>query len=152
MVWFLIAFSLAGADLLIKHLINRKKDDFQPKEVFGGFATVTRFKNKGAMLGFLKNKGRLLLAVTLICIGFLAGILTAVCGQKGNPLLKSGLTLLIGGAASNAYERFTKGEVTDYIRFNAGPEKFKKIIFNIGDFFIFAGSVLTVIGAVFKKS
>lgn len=152
MFWFLTAAALTGTDLLVKFLISKKKERLAQTKILGGFVTLTIFKNKGAMLGFLKNSARLLLAVTLTAIGFLAGILTVFCGKRGNLLLKTGLSLLIGGAAGNAYERYTKGEVTDYVQFNFGPEKFRKIVFNIGDFFIFAGAVFTVIGAAVKKS
>ena len=148
MLWFLTAAGLCGADLFIKYRVEKKRLKLSVK-ILAGKVTLTQFKNPGAMLGFLKNNVRFLLAFTMICLGFIAGLLTAVCGRRGNILLKAGLTLLLGGAGSNAYDRLIKGTVTDYIRFNAGPKKFQNIIFNLGDFFIFAGFLFSLAGALF---
>ena len=177
MIWFLLAALLLCADLGIKYRINRhgasavfpkgKSDtDASPKSsgntqtkksadkdqtILGGYVTITKSHNPGAMLGLFKKWPKQLLAVSLILLGLIGGLLVAASGKKGNILLKTGLTLLLGGAASNVCERYAKGSVTDYIRFNFGPEKFRKIVFNIGDFLIFAGAVLTAVGSCFKR-
>lgn len=177
MIWFLLAALLLCADLGIKYRINRhgasavfpkgKSDtDASPKSsgntqtkksadkdqtILGGYVTITKSHNPGAMLGLFKKWPKQLLAVSLILLGMIGGLLVAASGKKGNILLKTGLALLLGGAASNVCERYAKGSVTDYFRFNFGPEKFRKIVFNIGDFLIFAGAVLTAVGSCFKR-
>ncbi len=50
------------------------------------------------------------------------------------------LALLLGGALSNLTDRIVQGEVTDYFSFRFGSEKFKNLVFNVGDFAIFAGA------------
>ena len=37
--------------------------------------------------------------------------------------------------------------VTDYIRFDFGPERLRQIVFNLGDFAIMIGALLTVLGS-----
>lgn len=150
MFYFISAAILCASDLIVKKYIKQKNTDAL-YESRRGLITITYLKNKGAMLGFLKNKSRLLLGITMTVIGFLFGILTMLTRKKENKLLKAGLSLILGGAAGNAYERLKDGEVTDYIRFNAGPKKFRNIVFNIGDFFIFGGCALTIIEALKKR-
>lgn len=149
MFYFISAAALCTIDLIAKKYIQ-KKNAAAAYLHNHGIVKIIYFKNKGAMLGFLKNSGRLLLGITMTVIGFLMGILAVLTRQKGQNLLKTGLSLILGGALSNAYERIKDGEVTDYISFNAGPKKFRNIVFNIGDFSIFGGCALTVIHA-FKK-
>ena len=179
MIWFLLAALLLCADLGIKYRINRHgasavfskvgtafgtspkseknsqsaSGDTSVKDptILGGYVTITKSHNSGAMLGLFKKWPKQLLAVSLVLLGMIGGMLVAASGKRGNILLKTGLTLLLGGAASNVCERYAKGSVTDYVRFNFGPEKFRKIVFNIGDFFIFAGAVLTAVGSCFRK-
>ena len=55
--------------------------------------------------------------------------------------------MLAGGGLSNLYDRYTKHHVVDYVRFQTGPKWFRRIIFNVSDFFIFIGAVLAVIGS-----
>ena len=49
----------------------------------------------------------------MVSVGIIAGMLLAASGKKGNGVLKVGLTLLLGGAASNVFERALCGKVTD---------------------------------------
>ena len=57
------------------------------------------------------------------------------------------IAMLAGGGLSNLYDRYTKHHVVDYVRFQTGPKWFRRIIFNVSDFFIFIGAVLAVIGS-----
>jgi signal peptidase II len=61
--------------------------------------------------------------------------------QKGKKLLKLGAAFMLGGAASNVYDRVKRGFVVDYFSFSF----FNKVVFNISDFFIFIGSIIVAI-------
>ena len=61
------------------------------------------------------------------------GIFTRLMG-------KLGASFLLGGAASNLYDRLNRGYVVDY--FSIRCKYLEKVVFNLGDFFIFAGSAL----------
>lgn len=65
-------------------------------------------------------------------------------GKAGKGLLKWGLTLLLGGAYSNTYDRLVRKYVVDYVSFRV-PGRLKKVIFNIGDFCIMIGALLCVL-------
>ena len=148
MLWILLAISVCAADLGMKHYIDTHKEENCHEPVAGGHIIITRFHNPGAMLGWMKKKPKLLMGITVIGIGVLAGGLMGSLYKKRSPLIKLGLALLLGGAASNAYDRILKKEVTDYFRISIGSKRLERIIFNIGDMAIFLGGVLTILGEI----
>lgn len=146
MLWILLAAGVCLTDLYIKRYIDAHKKENCHEPVAGGRIIITRFHNPGAMLGWLQKKPRLLLGVTLFGVGVLtAGLFGALRSHR--PLLvKAGLALLVGGAASNAYDRIVKHQVTDYFRISIGSKKLERIIFNLGDMAIFLGALLALLG------
>ncbi len=136
---------------VIKKWIREHKELNSRQPVAGGKIIITKYYNTGAMLGFLKDKAKFLSGATLLALGIIIGLLLSVLGRRGNYVMKLGLSLLLGGAASNAFERAAYGKVTDYFRISIGSKKLEKIIFNIGDFCIFAGSALAAVGQPAKK-
>ena len=78
----------------------------------------------------------------------LAGILLWLLPKKGQLLEKTALTFAIGGALSNLYDRMVRGYVIDY--FSIQWKKLKKVVFNLGDLFIFAGAALLLISEVIQ--
>ena len=146
MVWILIAAGICLADLSIKHYIDENKKENCHEPVLGGHIIITRYHNPGAMLGWLKDKPRMLLGITLFALGVLTAGLMGALRKGRSPFIKLGLTLILGGAASNAYDRIMNHQVTDYFRISMGSKKLERIIFNLGDMAIFAGSLLAVLG------
>ena len=62
---------------------------------------------------------------------------------EGSAGQKLGLSIVLAGAASNLYDRFKRGYVVDY--FSIRVKGLEKVIFNLGDMFVFFGSLLFVI-------
>lgn len=50
---------------------------------------------------------------------------------------------MLAGAFSNLYDRLAKNYVVDY--FSIEWKRLKDVIFNLGDFFVFAGSLIYVL-------
>lgn len=150
MIWFLVAAAVAVADLLIKRWVDQKKEEKSSESFLNGKVILTKYYNDGAILGVLKDKVKILSGLTLVMVGIIIGFLLSITGKKGNVLLKTGLSLILGGAASNTYERLTKGHVTDYIRINIGPKKLSKVVFNMGDFCILVGCIFSIIGGFLR--
>ena len=94
----------------------------------------------------MADNPELLKGMTIFGVGSLAGAWMMVAGKRGHSLQKLGLSMMLGGAGSNAYERLKYGKVTDYIRFNVGTEKFRNVIYNVGDLAVFAGTLLLLLG------
>ena len=57
---------------------------------------------------------------------------------------KLALTLTLAGGVSNLYDRMKRGYVVDYFSFQW--KALKKVVFNLGDLFIFAGAFLMAAG------
>lgn len=152
MIWFLVAACICGGDLWIKKWIRDHKDLNSSQAVAGGHIVITKYFNDGAMLGTLRRHTRLLAGITVFLLGLVCGLLMAVVGRRGYGMMKLGLTLILGGAASNAAERLTCGRVTDYFRISIGCRRLERVIFNIGDFCIFAGAALAMAAGLFEKN
>ena len=63
---------------------------------------------------------------------------------RGRILEKLALTLTLAGGVSNLYDRMKRGYVVDYFSFQW--KALKKVVFNLGDLFIFAGAFLMAAG------
>ena len=143
MFWFLLAVGLCAVELGIKAWVERSIGENEEKPVLNGKVTVTKKYNDGLIMGSLKKKPRMILGMTLLALGFLLGIFYLATARKGNFLLKLGVTVALGGAMSNAYERLKNGKVTDYFRINLLKKiGLPKIVFNIADHMIFFGCLV----------
>lgn len=147
MIYFAIAAAIFIGELLLKNHIEKHKIMEDEKKILGGKIITTRYHNYGAFLNFMEKNKKLLLFVSGILMGMLGTFMLIIVPQKGKKLLKVGLSFLLGGAASNVYDRFTRGYVVDYFSFSF----LKKVIFNISDFFVFVGGLLTAIWMAFHE-
>lgn len=86
---------------------------------------------------------------------FMGMVLTAyyvwILPKKRRSIQKYGLSLLLGGAWSNIYDRFVRGYVVDYIGFRSKCRKVSDMTYNLGDFFIFAGSALMAVSSLIRR-
>lgn len=147
----MLYLSLAGiifvADLFIKNYIEKNKKMNEEEEILGGNITLTRYHNKGAMLNFMEKNTKLVVFISGFLLGGLLLLFGLMIPKKGNKVLKFGLAILVGGAASNVYDRVKRGYVVDYFSF----KWLKNVVFNIADVFIIVGSILIGICMLFRK-
>ena len=132
--------TLALTDLAVKKEIEARPDEEFPKTVkeSGGLIRLYKNHNPGFSFGFMKEYPKLVEMVPVCMLSAVAGAWAYVIGKKGRVLEKTALTLVLAGGASNLYDR--RGYVVDY--FSIQWKKLKKVVFNLGDIFIFAGSAL----------
>lgn len=137
--------ALFGADQLLKKKAEGMERGRIRKLPLG--VRFTRSFNRGAAMNLGQETPELVAASSLLVLGAAeAALLIRLLGGKKD-LCTAGLTLMVGGAASNVYDRFVKGGVTDYIRFATGFKKLDETVFNLGDFAIFAGALMTGAGS-----
>ena len=150
MQYLAVTAGIFGLDLGIKNYIEKNVPMERTKKKAGGFLIIRKHHNRGAFLnmGQQRQKAVMCLSVLLTLVLTAFFVLTLGCAGKG--FLKWGLTLLLGGAYSNTYDRLCRKYVVDYVSFNV-PCGLKKVIFNIGDFCIIAGSLLVLISS-FKEN
>ena len=134
-----IIAALSSLDLGIKWLIEQEKPEEFPKP-------LPHAKEKPAVpesqrrfpFGFLEQHAELVRMLPLAVISGLAGFLAAILPQKGKTVQKFGIAVILGGAVSNLYDRMIRHYVVDYFSIQCG--KLKKVVFNLGDIFVFLGS------------
>lgn len=145
MIYIIGAAAIFILDYFIKGNADKKRKIGEEQEVLGGKVILTKYHNKGAALNFLAKRPGILTLIHTGLWGFLAGIFAVLFGKKENPGLLAGLALMLGGGASNLFDRINRGHVIDYVSFGVKWKKFRNIVFNVSDFFIFLGAALAVI-------
>lgn len=145
MQYLAVLLGIFGLELKIKNKIEETKKEGQTEERWGGFLLIRKHHNKGAFLNTGQHRPKLITAVSILLTAVLSVFYIVTLGTAGKGLLKWGLTLLLGGAYSNTYDRLARKYVVDYVSFDL-PFGLKKIIFNIGDFCIMIGALVTAIG------
>lgn len=143
-----VIFTILGFDQGVKNYIEKNIDEGGVREKPGRFLIIKKHHNKGAFLNFGQQKRRIVAALSVLMTIVLTMIFILTLGNAGKGTLKWGLTLLLGGAYSNTYDRLFRKYVVDYVSFNV-PFGLRRVIFNIGDFCIMAGS-LFVLAASFR--
>ena len=143
-----VIFTILGFDQGVKNYIEKNIDEGEVREKPGRLLIIRKHHNKGAFLNFGQQKRRIVTALSVLMTIMLTVIFILTLGNAGKGTLKWGLTLLLGGAYSNTYDRLFRKYVVDYVSFNV-PFGLRRVIFNIGDFCIMAGS-LFVLAASFR--
>lgn len=148
MIYVGIVAGIVLLEIWIKGYIEKHKTEGQIEEKCGGHLWIRKYHNKGAFLNLMEKNRTLVKVISVALCVMLTVLFIFTLGKKGSVLLKSGLALLLGGAYSNTYDRLHRKYVVDYfsIHFSKGPlQGVSKVVFNIADFCIMIGAMLTVI-------
>ena len=148
MVFIIIIISIFLFEKRIKNYIEENREMHKKEEILKGHIILNRYHNKGVFLNVLENNLKLVKTLTITLLGILLLVFAIILPKKNSNGIKLALSLIIGGAASNTYDRFKRGYVVDYFSFKA----LKRIIFNISDICIFLGAVLLLIVSKFQKN
>lgn len=145
MVYGVIAALLAAGDQFLKFRVESQDPDQFPRPLEGtkGKILLYRNHNAGFPFGFLENHRELVRTVPLAVTSMLAGALAAMSEKKGRTVRKLALAVIIGGSASNLYDRYVRKYVIDYFSIQCGA--LKKVVFNLGDIFVFLGSAVLLL-------
>lgn len=154
MNWRLRSAAIIAAVVIIdrftKMYIRAKLSAWDIHPVIPGFFNIVHTENPGAAFGMLSDSpGQwheiLLIGVSLIVMGIIAVMLWRPqrAGLQANPLLRTGLSLVFGGALGNLWDRLFRGTVTDFLQFFIGSYEFPS--FNAADSAITIGAALLLI-------
>lgn len=162
MKYIMTLVSLCAFDNAVKDYIEACCEQGTDKPVLGGRLRIRNYHNSGAMFSLGSKNRAVVKMLSLVFSVSITGVFAATLTTKGNVLLKSGLTLLLGGAYSNAYDRLTRQYVVDYVSFRLPPpdrkelktfqKAFESVVFNLSDFEIMIGALLIVISQMKKAS
>lgn len=130
-------------ELLLKNYIESHLREGETRKSKLGFLWIRKYHNTGAFLNFGEKKRPLVAAVSVFFTLCILILFIVTLGNKGNFLLKTGLSLLLGGAFSNTYDRLKRKYVVDYFSFRIKWKPLGRIIFNLSDFCIMIGALIT---------
>ena len=145
MIYPLVTAGIFAADQLFKY--QAKKGRLPGMGAHSEYVRFSYTPNKGAMLNLGEKHPALIRWISVVLTLAATVVFLLTLGTAGKGLLKSGLSLLLGGAYSNTYDRLKDQYVTDYLSFRKGPKRLQRIVYNIGDFAIMIGALLTALGA-----
>lgn len=148
MAYILLAVFIFVLDVFMKNRIEARDKENFPVRLDNGIS-LEKHHNKGFILNKMDHKPELVKLLSVITVIPLLIWAVWLFVKKAGALGKTGAAFLLGGAASNIYDRLTRGYVVDYIRLPI--KKIRHIIFNIADFFIFIGAALSAVYGLFKK-
>jgi signal peptidase II len=148
MVQIIIIVLIVAADLLTKYLLTplMLEQAGNSLQLIPNVLHLTYVENTGASFGILQNSVVFFIIVTGIVLA--AGITFMVRTRKTQSFfLKISLSLVIGGAFGNFYDRIVFGFVRDFIDFKL--LSFWNWVFNIADAALVIGAILLGIYVLF---
>ena len=149
-ICLLIVPAVFFGDLWLKNRVEKyiaARGEKREKKLLDGRMLIRKHHNRGAMLNAGEKNRTVVAALSLFLTAVLVPVFIISLGRRGNGLLRTGLALLLGGAFSNTYDRLKRKYVVDYLSFGVKWKWFRGIVFNISDFCIMIGALLSVLGA-----
>ena len=110
---------------------------------------LQRWTNRGFAGDRLSDRPGIVTGVSAAAVFCFAALYIPTLWEEGAPLRKTGLSLMLGGALANLFERLRFGGVTDYLRFRKKNGKLS-MIYNLADLFLFAGAALSAAGILLE--
>lgn len=147
MAFVAVIAAIFGLELFIKGRVERTWEEEKDEPVLGGVLVLRKHHNRGAFLNFGQGRRRAVAAVSVLFTVLLTAVFVMSLTGRGSSLLRTGLSLLLGGAFSNTYDRLKRRYVVDYFSLGFGGKRLKNVIFNIGDFCIMIGAMLMALAA-----
>ena len=145
MIYVAVAAILFGIDIILKRWVEKHWKCGKEKLICCKKLILRKYHNYGA---FLDAGNKMTPVVTILSVVLTLWVLLLFClsfGKKSNALYKTGLSILLGGAFSNTYDRLKRKYVVDYISFPVKRKSLRAIVFNIADFGIMLGAMLMVL-------
>ena len=124
-----IAAALFAADRILKYLSRTGKLKWERR-----YVRLTHLENRGFFLGLGQKHEKLLRWLPEL-------------GKRAFAAQLGILSVLLGGI-SNQWDRLRRGSVTDYLQFPHRKAKKRALVWNLADFMLIGGVVLTVAGLV----
>ena len=112
---------------------------------------LVHFKNQGAAFSFFSVAGgwqRYFLSIVAAIASVF--IIFMIKKHKKDTYMALGLSLILGGAFGNLYDRISLGHVTDFLYFHFNDYYWPA--FNIADTAITVGAAIIIYDSIFKKN
>jgi signal peptidase II len=150
---FLIALAVLVLDRFTKWTIARRLSLHDSIPVIPGFFKIIHTENPGAAFGMFADSPSPWKAGLLILFSLVALVVVSTLLWKNSHTLTStgfGLSLILGGAVGNLWDRIVSHQVVDFLLFYVGRHEWPA--FNVADSSIVVGACLLVFEILFSKS
>lgn len=149
---FLIAVLVIALDRVTKWTIAHRLSMHDSIPVIPGFFRIIHTENRGAAFGLFADSPSEWKVVLLIVFSLVALLIVSALLWKNSHSLTStgiGLSLILGGAIGNLWDRVVSGNVVDFLLFYVGQYQWPA--FNMADSAIVAGAGLLVFEILFTN-
>lgn len=150
---FLIAVLVVFLDRLAKWSVARNIPLHESIQVIPDFFRLTHVENSGAAFGlFADSPSEWKIAVLVMFSVVALVIVSALLWRNSHSLNITGLglSLILGGALGNLWDRLVSGRVVDFLLFYVGQYQWPA--FNVADSAIVVGAGLLVFEILFTKA
>ncbi len=151
-IYFLLALLIVVLDRWTKHLAATRIALYAHIQIIPGFFRLTHTENTGAAFSLFAEspahwKTGLLIGFSVIAMA----IVIVLLWRQSRPLTMTGiaLSLILGGAAGNLWDRVVSGKVVDFLLFYI--KHYQWPVFNLADSSIVIGAGLLVLEILFSK-
>lgn len=151
MKYLTVILGIFGLELGIKNYIEKSLKEGEKSPKCKEALVIRKYHNRGAFLNMGERRPWIVAALSVILTLLLSGFFVCTLTMAGGGMLRWGLTLMLGGAYSNTYDRIRRKYVVDYVSFHVPLKKLRQVVFNISDFCIMIGAMLSVISEICKK-
>ena len=140
-------------DRFTKRLIENNLSFMDTYRVVPGFFDIVHSQNRGIAFGLFNNDGNSNWSTGLVALFSVAAVLVIAAllwnAARIERLSLAGLSLILGGAAGNLFDRIAFGRVTDFLEFYVGNYHWPT--FNVADSAIVVGCGLLLVEQVRSK-
>ena len=151
--FFLIAVCVIVMDRLTKWAVATYIPLHESLTVIPGCFHISHVENRGAAFGLFADSNFPWKITALIGFSLIALAIVTVLLWKNSHTINTttiGLSLILGGAAGNLWDRVVDGRVVDFLHFYLGSYSWPD--FNVADSAIVIGAILLVSEILFAKS
>ncbi len=149
---FLIAALVLAVDRLTKWTIAHRLSLHDSIQVIPGFFRIVHAENPGAAFGIFAESPAPWKIALLILFSVIALLIVSALLWKSSHRLTAtgvGLSLILGGAIGNLWDRIVSRHVVDFLLFYIG--RFQWPAFNVADSAIVIGAGLLVVEILFTR-
>ena len=150
--YFLMALAVVLADQLTKWLVSSRLALHESVNVIPGLFRLTHVQNQGAAFGILSDSpSEWKLGMLIFFSLFALVVVSTLLWRNSHSISSTGiaLSLILGGAVGNLWDRMVAGHVTDF--FDVYFRGYHWPAFNIADSAIVVGALLLMAEILFGK-
>jgi len=151
--YLVIALAVVVLDRWTKQMVAQRIRLYSHVQVIPGFFQLTHTENTGAAFSLFANSNAPWRTAMLIAFSGIALVVVSVLLWKNDHAHVAtgvGLSLIMGGAVGNLWDRLARGRVVDFLLFYY--KQYQWPVFNLADSAIVVGAGLLVVEILFHKA